>query len=1334
MPDKELKLKVAEAIQDDVNKGIVRIDSGYLSEVDIKPGDIVEIEGERKTVAIADRSYPGDIGLNIIRMDGIIRKNSKTGIGEIVKIRKVLVKEAKKVIIAPARKGIVIRASSEIFKQGLLGRAVVRGDIVSLGGARRRKTTMMNNPFFDEDIFSILDESMMGIGFGDIKFVVVDTNPKQPVIILDQTEIEFRSEAVELEEERVPDITYEDVGGLEDEIKKVREMVELPLKHPEIFERLGIEAPKGVLLHGPPGTGKTLLAKAVANETNSHFILINGPEIMCVDGDTKILTNPKGCIKARNIFDNAVKDGKIEGERIQVIQLKNPISTYSIDKEGKIAKAKITHITKLKAPSYEVELSDGNNLTVSGNQPFLAYENGNFAWKRLEILKEGDLVAKLNGINVKEKSYKINFSIKNLVNKNNLYTIRSRNLSRSNWIRLPQKTSSKLMEFLGLVMSDGHVDKRKENITFSNEDTLLRERFKKLTKDLFALNNLKEYKDGRVVIYSKLLAEYTNRLGIDEGKKESRIPPYIFSLPKKEIESFVKGYFDGDGCVALTPFKTKDDKQFTYPTPKFFCKSKEFLQELQSLMQSRLRISTKLNPHKTPKGLMYELVVRGYEGRKKFLLIGSSSSKMKKIAKINFNQKIKDFENIPIPAYLVKSIKEKMLYKNFRNNDYYIYGKGRFTRYSLNKLFNLAKRYGIIDNNLVQEFNLLNRKEIGWEQIKKINFVGEKELYDFTVDKDSFVIQNLLLLHNSKYYGQSEENLRKKFEEAEKNAPSIIFIDEIDAIASKREETRGEVERRVVAQLLALMDGLQSRGKVVVIAATNVPNILDPALRRPGRFDREIEIGVPGKEGRLNILKIHTRNMPLYTKDNIVKESDFEPEYKEAILNLLRYKDANTRSLERAINKYLVDNPEKNELFKKIEISKLKRYMEKINYDQKIVSLKELAEITHGFVGADLASLAKEGAMIVLRRVLPDIKLKEDEPLPKELLERLILTQQDFKESLKVVRPSALREVLVEIPNVKWFDIGGLNNVKQELIEAVEWPLKHPEAFKRLGVRPPRGILLYGAPGTGKTLLAKAVANESEANFILVKGPELLSKWVGESEKAVREVFKKARQVSPCIIFFDEVDALAPRRGMSSDSHVSERVVNQLLTEIDGLEDLHDVVVIAATNRPDIVDTALLRPGRFDRMILTHVPDEATRLEIFKVHTKGMPIAVESEKKQKKMIAAKTIKGEVAETEYEAESDNGNIKSREDLLKYFAKKTEGYVGADIEAVCREAAILALREDINSRDINKKHFEKALEKVRPSVTKEVERAYEELQEHFTATRAKQMLDEKPGYMG
>ncbi len=795
MTQREIKLRVAEAIQDDVNKGIVRIDSGFMKEIDVRPGDIVEVEGERKTVGIVDRAYPGDIGLNIIRMDGIMRRNAKTGIGETVIVRKTAVKEAKKVVIAPAAKGVIIRASPGIFKQGLLGRALMKGDIVSLGGTRRRRNTMAQSQFFN-DIFNMLDESMMGIGFGDIKFIVADTNPKGPVIVSELTEVEFNPEAVELTEEKVLEVTYEDIGGLEEEIHKIREMVELPLKHPEIFERLGIDAPKGVLLHGPPGTGKTLLAKAVANETNAHFILINGPEIM------------------------------------------------------------------------------------------------------------------------------------------------------------------------------------------------------------------------------------------------------------------------------------------------------------------------------------------------------------------------------------------------------------------------------------------------------------------------------------SKYYGQSEENLRNKFEEAEKNAPSIIFIDEVDAIASKREEAHGEVERRVVAQLLALMDGLKTRGKVVVIAASNIPNALDPALRRPGRFDREIEIGVPTKQGRLNILKIHTRNMPL----------------------------------------------------------------------AKNVSLKDIAEITHGFVGADLAALAKEAAMIVLRRVLPDLKLSEDQPIPKEILEKLKIRQSDFMEALKVVRPSAMREVLVEIPNIKWDEVGGLEEVKQELIEAVEWPLKNASSFKKLGVKPPRGILMYGPPGTGKTMLAKAVATESEANFILVKGPELISKWVGESEKAIRKVFDKARQASPAIVFFDEIDAIAPRRGISSDDRVSERVVNQLLTEMDGLEDMHDIVVIAATNRPDMLDTALLRPGRFDRIILTPVPDLKARMDIFRIHTKGMPLDYSSVPKNLKVPKE-------AEAGREGEKDSGEKKAatksdeeRERFIHYLASKTEGYVGADIESVCREAAIFALREDMNAEKVRFEHFEKALKKVPPSVTKDVEEAYKELQSFFRSARGKELKEEKPAYMG
>ncbi|PIN75767.1 ATPase [Candidatus Woesearchaeota archaeon CG10_big_fil_rev_8_21_14_0_10_36_11] len=758
----QIKLKVMEAVQDDVNKGIVKIDSNFMKQIGVNPGDIVQLTGERATAAIVDRAYPGDIGLNIIRMDGNIRRNARTSIGEMVSIEKAEVKSAVKVSIAPANKGVLIKASPQLFKQGLLGKALVKGDIVSLGRPRRRS----HPPNDVGNVFSMMEQQFAGFGFGDIKFVVVDTNPKKEIVVITpETEVQFNPQAVELKEDDGLSlgINYEDIGGLGDEIKNVREMVELPLKHPEIFEKLGIEPPKGVLLHGPPGTGKTLLAKAVASETNSHFILINGPEVI------------------------------------------------------------------------------------------------------------------------------------------------------------------------------------------------------------------------------------------------------------------------------------------------------------------------------------------------------------------------------------------------------------------------------------------------------------------------------------SKFYGESEANLRKKFEEAEQNAPSIIFLDEIDAIATKREETKGDVEKRVVAQLLGLMDGLKSRGKVIVIAATNMPNVLDPALRRPGRFDREIEIGVPDKNGRLEVLKIHTRNMPL----------------------------------------------------------------------AKNINLKEIAKVTHGFVGADLNALAKEAAMIVLRRVLPDLKkagIEDGETIPEEILAKLMITQKDFIESLKIVRPSAMREVLVETPDVNWSDIGGLEDVKGKLKESVEWPLKKPEIFTRMGIRPPRGILLYGPPGTGKTLLAKAVAKESEANFILVNGPSLLSKWVGESEKAVREIFRKARQTSPTILFFDEIDALVPRRNSASESKVNERIVNQMLTEMDGLESLNDVVIIAATNRPDIVDPALLRQGRFDRVILTPVPDKEGRKTIFEIYIKKMPLANDVD------------------------------------VTTLAKKTDGYVGSDIEGVCREAAMIALRENISTKEITMAHFTEALNVVKPSVDKETEETYKNLESYFSAARAKQIKESKADYFG
>ena len=743
MVEKELKLTVAEARrQADVGRGVVRLDEGAMRKLDLKQGDIVEIVGTRSTGAIALRGYPEDRGLDIIRIDGLLRRNAGTSIGEKVTVRKAQVKEAKSVTLAPTEPKVRLMVPGEVVRRNLLGRPVSKGDIIT-PTPPAEPVHLGADSLIAQFFGDVFGEMAIPFGLGEIKFMVVNTVPTGIVLITDMTNVEVLPEAAEVKELKVPAVTYEDIGGLKEELQRVREMIELPLKHPELFDRLGIEPPKGVLLHGPPGTGKTLIAKAVANESDAYFIPIAGPEIM------------------------------------------------------------------------------------------------------------------------------------------------------------------------------------------------------------------------------------------------------------------------------------------------------------------------------------------------------------------------------------------------------------------------------------------------------------------------------------SKFYGESEARLREVFQEAEKNAPSIISIDELDAIAPKREEVTGEVERRVVAQLLALMDGLKARGKVIVIGATNRPNALDPALRRPGRFDREIEIGVPDRDGRKEILQIHTRGMPL-AKD---------------------------------------------------------------------VDLDELANITHGFVGADLEAVCKEAAMSALRRILPEIKL-EEETIPPEVLEKLQVTKEDFENALKMVEPSAMREVLVEVPNVRWDDVGDLEGAKQELREAVEWPLKYPDSFKRMGIEPPRGILLYGPPGTGKTLLARAVATESEANFISVKGPEILSKWVGESERAVREIFRKARMAAPAIVFFDEIDAVVPRRGSGiGDAHVTERVISQLLTEMDGLEKLENVVVIAATNRPDLIDPALLRPGRFDRLVLVPAPDKKARLEIFKIHTRNMPLAKDVD------------------------------------LETLAAETEGYVGADIAALCREAAMLALRKDIKAKEVRMEHFREAMKKVRPTITPDIVKSYEAFGERY-----------------
>ncbi|MFQ6012096.1 MAG: CDC48 family AAA ATPase [Thermoplasmata archaeon] len=718
----EKVLRVTEAKTKDVGRGIARLDPAVMKVLGLTPGDIITIEGKKRTAAICWPGYPEDENRGVIRMDGNMRRNAEVGIDEKVGVRKVVAKPAAKVTLAPTEP-LRITGGEAYLSQLLEGRVLTRGDILEINVMGRR-----------------------------LDLVATSLSPTTDVVLIGRDTRITLSEKPAPEELKVPRVTYEDIGGLHEEVKKVREMIELPLRHPEIFERLGVEAPKGVLLRGPPGTGKTLLARAVASETNASFFSISGPEIM------------------------------------------------------------------------------------------------------------------------------------------------------------------------------------------------------------------------------------------------------------------------------------------------------------------------------------------------------------------------------------------------------------------------------------------------------------------------------------SKYYGQSEENLREIFDQAKENAPSIVFIDEIDSIAPKRDEVLGEVERRVVAQLLSLMDGMRARGKVVVIGATNRPDALDPALRRPGRFDREIEIGIPDRDGRLEILEIHTRGMPL------AEDADLE----------------------------------------------------------------KLANLTHGYAGADLEALVKEAAIRALRKVLPDVDLEAPE-IPLEILNRLTVTAEDFMQAFREMEPSSLREVFIETPNVSWDDIGGLAEAKQELQETVEWPLKYGPVFDQAGAEPPKGVLLYGPPGTGKTLLAKAVAAEAEANFISVRGPEFLSKWVGESERAVRETFRKAKQAAPAVIFFDEVDAITPARGGMQDNRVTERVISQMLVELDGLEELHNVTVIAATNRPDRLDPALLRPGRFDRLIHVPSPTREARLKIFKIHTRGKPLADDVD------------------------------------LEDMAKRTKDFTGADIEALANEASMLAIREYIMSGGtleeeavkglrIHVRHFDEAMAKVQPKRRGEFEK-YAEISRDF-----------------
>ncbi len=1198
MADKqEIELKVSRAMPEDAEKGIVRMDAKSMQAVGIVPGDIIEIEGGRATVAVAAKAYPSDVGLGVVRMDGLLRRNAKAGIGEPVKIRKADVKEAEKVTLAPAQKGVQVQIMGGGLEKSLMGRPVMKGDIISPIRARRKSAV---DPF--EDVFSAFEESFSPMfGFPGLKLMVVATKPKGACVITDMTEIELSPQAVEVKElEKIPQVTYEDIGGLSDAISKVREMIELPLKHPELFEKLGVEPPKGVLLYGPPGTGKTLLAKAVANETNANFIAINGPEIMCVSGDVPIIINNE-IRKAEEIFGNqkiteigSGSNHKSYSAKGKLIGVTNP--TFSE------VEADLLETTEVKVPYYYNVSFDGPNYDISSNHPLLTFSESGISWKTPPMLKENDYV------------------VVNVIQKLNQPTI---DYAKETKIKIPEKFGKELSFLVGLIAGDGHVGK--DNITFAGKNRKLHDKFRQIITDVFKISKYKEYEDKegnvRTVIYSTELVNFFNYLGFNSGKKEYKkfLENWLIKFDQKLYASFLLGLLVTDGTKGTH-------------SAILYSVDKEALSKIAQIGNYRGFIFEKPKIHTNKLSNVSKIILKGKYNLELFNKILAEL----KLVDYKVPSSVRSFEYVP--DFMIKVLKPIVKrtgtpYGQNYSIEPYLNLRKRPTIKTIETLLSLIKkREKLLTENDKAVISLLERfvdKEIILDKVNSISRINEQKiLYDFGTTADTFITAYGHVMHNSKWYGESEKQLREVFEEAEKSAPSIIFIDEIDAIAPKREEVTGEVERRVVATLLSQMDGLKSRGRVVVIAATNRQDAIDPALRRGGRFDREIEIGVPDRKGRKEVLQIHTRAMPL------------EPD----------------------------------------------------------VDLDEWADVTYGFVGADLEALCKEAAMATLRRILPKINIEDEGEIPQKLLEELKVLKKDFKDAFKNVSPSAMREVLVEIPNIKWADIGGMDELKQQLKEAVEWPLKNAKMFKKMGIKPPKGILLYGAPGTGKTLLAKAVANESNANFISVKGPEIFSKWVGESERAIRKIFSKARQVAPCIVFFDELDAIAPIRGRDTGTHVTETVVNQMLTEMDGLEELEGVVVIGATNRPDIIDSGLLRPGRFDRMIYTPVPDKETRVKIFKVHTKNMPLA--------KDVTAEKL----------------------------AADTEDYVGADIEAICREAAMIALRKsNLKAEEVSMPDFKAAIGVVRPTMNDDMKSYFEDVFKEFKR-KAVAVPIERPKYLG
>ncbi len=1209
----QVQLKVLEAYTRDVGRGVARIDYDAMDALDASTGDVIEIKGKRRTVAKCLPLYPSDEGRGIVRIDGLIRNNAGVAIGDVVAVKKVKAPPAEKVVVAPLE--AVPPIDERYLADALESVPVTKGDNIMI-------------PYFG----------------GRLTFQVVGVSPVADAALITQRTVFVISEKGEALR-GVPQVTYEDIGGLRDEIQKVREMIELPLRHPEIFEKLGVEAPKGVLLYGPPGTGKTLLAKAVATESNAHFIPISGPEIMSkfygesLPADEPVLAKVGGKVKLLPIgelvearFQDAeaacLNDGKFEFRKIT--------GFFKHKNDGRILEVKTASGRTIKATDYHSLLtltpegvgSVPTSKLVPGKSFLLVPKllkgptEPTAELRLLELLEGND-----RGLKVKaaEVSNLIDLAINRLGRRGveetlgykpyYLSSVRRMNLGiglsrfktlltkarieltydTEKKIRVwAQRTSlpavlpidAQLAFFFGLWIAEGDFNKNRVIRLAINSGEVVS--FSSMIPEYLGQTSVAYKGDNgaSIYIFNSVMLKVMQALGFKSGSHSKAIPAFAWNLSDETLRMLLRGYASGDGSVR-EPFS---------PIVELGTSSRQLSNDLAYLL---LRFGVLSRTYVTKDGF-YRTVIGDIDGLKAFLKIGFHDPYRNELISKYVSDSARQvgrIERIPTELLTNLGVAVPSAWRGLR-------GMGRNALVSNVSVLPLALKPILEGDVFLDEVVEVSEDDRKYDSV-----------YDIEVDGTHNFVGGFggLLAHNS------EARLREIFKEAKEKAPTIIFIDEIDSIAPKREEVTGEVERRVVSQLLSLMDGLEARGKVIVIAATNRPNAIDPALRRPGRFDREIEIKVPDKRGRLEILQIHTRHMPLVQSPDDKKGAT----------------------------------------------------------DDTAVDIEKLAAVSHGFVGADLEYLCKEAAMKTLRRNLPNIKLDEDRLSP-ETLDKLIVTMQDFEDALKDVMPSAMREVYLETPDVKWSDIGGLEGVKKELQEAVEWPLKYPDLYDKIGYSMPKGLLLYGPSGTGKTLLAKAVATESEANFISVRGPELLSKWVGESERGVREVFRRARQAAPCVIFFDEIDALAPTRGTGGDSMVTERVVSQLLTELDGIQSLNGVVVLAATNRIDIVDQALLRAGRFDKLIQIPMPDKESRKEILKIHMKGVPVVKDVD------------------------------------VDRLTEMTDGFSGADMASLTNTAVSIVLQKFISKypkpEDAKKhveeavvemSHFLQAIEKVRTS---------------------------------